>query len=53
VSRQVNELALSLLEEPVLIAVLLVFMVYARSQMIVVAKFDYAATILDKAFVRV
>jgi hypothetical protein len=41
------------LEAPVTIAVFLVFMVYAPSQMIAVAKFDYAATILDQAFVRV
>jgi hypothetical protein len=41
------------LEAPVIIAVFLVFMIYAPSQMIVVAKFDYAAIILVRAFVGV
>jgi hypothetical protein len=41
------------LEALVTIAVFLIFMIYAPSQMIVVAKFDYAASILEQAFVGV
>jgi hypothetical protein len=41
------------LEAPVTIAVFLVFLVYAPFQMIAVAKFDYAATILEQVFVGV
>jgi hypothetical protein len=38
---------------PETLVTIAVFLVYAPSEMIVVAKFDYAVTILDQAFVGV